>query len=272
MIMSKIFLNSKTSWIYAFLVAFFLHIFVLYIFFFYPNTHNPTNSGSFISLNKGEQIKSITIVKNVSIGKLQQTQIDSKKQIEQKKQKTETTKEKEKKIKLKTHKIKSKAKIKKIVKKIKKQKKKNQKIFQKNTSSSSINSKQATTSAPAPLNDNTISSTNLGYSRSKTTSWKAQVMNHLYKYKKYPHEALRNNMEGISKIKIIIDKQGNILNLKIKKSSKHFILDKESLSMLRSASPIPKPPELYFKNKNTLTFTLPIKYDIKEYLKQKSNL
>ncbi len=273
--MNKILFNSKISWLYAFLFALFLHVTFLYAFLFSSPMNDELKSGSFASKNRSDKIKSITIVQNVSVGKLQETRVDSKKQVAKKPTIVKKVKKKKKQVKIKTYKAKLHVKIKKstktLVKKEVKQEKVKQKEFKEIKSSvNSINSKQTSASAPLPLNNNTISSTNTGHSNSKNTSWKAKVMYHLSKYRKYPLEALKNNIEGISKVRVSIDKEGNVVNLKLKKSSKYSILDKDSLSLFRKASPLPKPPEFYFKSKTTISFTIPIEYNIKQYLKEKN--
>lgn len=97
-------------------------------------------------------------------------------------------------------------------------------------------------------------------------SYQGLVMAHLAKYKKYPNQALIAGKEGVVVLRISIDANGNVLLRELKKTSGEMLLDEESLALITRANPLPKPPQNLLNSANTLTFSLGIDYNIKEFL------
>lgn len=82
------------------------------------------------------------------------------------------------------------------------------------------------------------------------------------KQKKYPRIAQMRGWQGEIIVSLEIDGQGNLIKSKIKNSSKHEILNREGMAMIKRASPFPKPPkELESKNFNVI---VPISFKLQE--------
>jgi protein TonB len=74
--------------------------------------------------------------------------------------------------------------------------------------------------------------------------------------KDYPSKAKKMHMEGVAKVKIKIDEEGNILSLDITESSGYTMLDHSAIKSIRKASKhFPKPHK-------HLLFILPISYEL----------
>ena len=82
------------------------------------------------------------------------------------------------------------------------------------------------------------------------------------KHKKYPRIAQMRGWQGEIIINLEIDGKGNLIMSKIKNGSKHEILNREGMNMIKRASPFPKPPkELESKNFNVI---VPISFKLQE--------
>ncbi|MDR2636179.1 MAG: energy transducer TonB [Campylobacteraceae bacterium] len=74
--------------------------------------------------------------------------------------------------------------------------------------------------------------------------------------KDYPSKAKKMHMEGITKVKISIDRDGNIILLEITESSGFTMLDQSAIKSIKKASKnFPKPPKV-------LLFIVPIAYEL----------
>ncbi|MCZ6168797.1 energy transducer TonB [Campylobacter ureolyticus] len=124
-------------------------------------------------------------------------------------------------------------------------------------------------SAPVKGSGTKVSSPGLGSGKSKNSNWQGLVMAHLNKFKKYPKNSLINEEEGKVVLRVEIDKNGNVLSLKMRKSSKFESLNNETLKLFKYASPLPKPPIDLMKGKSSIILNMPIEYDIKKYLQSR---
>lgn len=124
-------------------------------------------------------------------------------------------------------------------------------------------------SAPVEGSGTKVSSPGLGSGKSKNSNWQGLVMAHLNKFKKYPKNSLINEEEGKVVLRVEIDKNGNVLSLKMRKSSKFESLNNETLKLFKDASPLPKPPIDLMKGKSSIILNMPIEYDIKKYLQSR---
>jgi protein TonB len=86
------------------------------------------------------------------------------------------------------------------------------------------------------------------------------VQRWIARYEKYPPEALAKKQEGVTMLGFIIDRQGNVLDAWIDKSSGNPLLDTATLEMIHAASPIPKVPDRYKGEK--LKLVMPANYSI----------
>lgn len=77
----------------------------------------------------------------------------------------------------------------------------------------------------------------------------------------YPEIARRKNMEGKTKVQFIINKNGDLIDIKILKSSGNKLLDNASIEILKRASPFPEFPENL--NYEKIVFTIDFNFYLK---------
>lgn len=92
-------------------------------------------------------------------------------------------------------------------------------------------------------------------------SWQGLIRGYLERRKRYPSSARRRHQEGIVSVSFSVDRQGKVSQVGLAKSSNFSSLDKEILSLLKRASPLPKPPVEV--EGNTFRFELPFAFYIK---------
>ncbi|CNF21285.1 energy transducer TonB [Yersinia kristensenii] len=122
-----------------------------------------------------------------------------------------------------------------------------------------------TTSAPLPgdshKNAATFSSA-ASAAISGKASWQSEVLAHLSRYKRYPREALRYRLEGISHVRFVVDHQGKVLTAELLTSSGAKILDREAMTLISRAQPLPSPPAELLRN-GVIELIAPIAYNVK---------
>ncbi|CNE76535.1 ferrichrome ABC transporter substrate-binding protein [Yersinia kristensenii] len=122
-----------------------------------------------------------------------------------------------------------------------------------------------TTSAPLPgdshKNAATFSSA-ASAAISGKASWQSEVLAHLSRYKRYPREALRYRLEGISHVRFVVDHQGKVLTAELLTSSGAKILDREAMTLISRAQPLPSPPAELLHN-GVIELIAPIAYNVK---------
>ncbi len=95
-----------------------------------------------------------------------------------------------------------------------------------------------------------------------TMSWQKSLIFHLNKHKKYPHEARKRGIEGVTTVSFTLDRSGRVISARIDKASGSDLLDEEAIEVLNRASPFPSPPtdvpDL------TINLSLPIQFRIKK--------
>ncbi|HDZ4995764.1 TPA: energy transducer TonB [Campylobacter jejuni] len=247
----------KSSVIFGFVLSLILHALVL-MFFLLSFYTQEKSSG--VDFKQGLEFTSIMMVSELPIGELKEVSIDQKKSNFQDKNKKQ-----DERINLNSQ---DKNAVLKVQKKIKKQDK-NQ--AQKEIANASENSKFKNESLSAPLQSNEDKTQTIisGNAKEQVKSYQALLMAHLTKFKKYPQEAIMQKQEGVVRIRVSIDENGNVLSKELKKSCPYAVLNDEVLSLFKRASPLPKPPKEMLKNGNKISFVMPIDYNIKDYLGKK---
>lgn len=89
-------------------------------------------------------------------------------------------------------------------------------------------------------------------------TWKAQLLRHLEKHKRYPSDAQRNRMEGVTYVLFIMTRDGRILDARIERSAGNSVLDREGLELLRRAEPLPPLPQDQLGE--TLRLVVPVQF------------
>ncbi len=80
----------------------------------------------------------------------------------------------------------------------------------------------------------------------------------LERHKKYPYQARRLRQEGTATAYFELDRNGNVLESRLQKSSGFELLDKEVLAMIERAQPLPAMPD--DMEKETLVMVLPVQF------------
>ncbi|MGV6396842.1 energy transducer TonB [Pseudomonas caspiana] len=92
-------------------------------------------------------------------------------------------------------------------------------------------------------------------------SWQGDLLRHLAKYKKYPEDARRRGMQGVSRLRFVVDAEGNVVSYSIASSSGSPALDRATMEMIRRAQPLPKPPAESLNN-GTIEILAPFVYSL----------
>jgi protein TonB len=92
-------------------------------------------------------------------------------------------------------------------------------------------------------------------------SWQSDLLRHLAKFKKYPEDARRRGMQGVSRLRFVVDAEGNVLSYSIASSSGSPALDRATMEMIRRAQPLPKPPAETLNN-GTIEILAPFVYSL----------
>ena len=280
----------RLAWVFAFILASALHA-ALFVFI--------ANSGKAINLEqnfggfdypiKNDQIESIMIISDLSIGDFKEVAVNSQKSSVPQLEEEAVVKEKEEEkpeiasleeIKSQIEvvkkqempkKIKPKIKPKKIVKKPVKiaeetNKKSNEDTQKVSNLDSDINSvaKDDVASAPVSGSGTRIVGSFAGSGADKK-SWQGMVVSHLNKHKKYPSNALLSGFEGVVYVRVKIAANGEVLSVLLTKGSKFEILNNEATELFNRASPLPSPPSEMMGSDRDLTLNFPIEFNIKKY-------
>jgi protein TonB len=73
-------------------------------------------------------------------------------------------------------------------------------------------------------------------------NWTSQLVSRLERHKRYPSEAQARGETGVVRLAFSVDSRGGVHNARIVRSSGSSILDRETLSLIERASPMPAPP------------------------------
>lgn len=90
--------------------------------------------------------------------------------------------------------------------------------------------------------------------------WFADIKNKIEKFKKYPEQARKKNIQGETLLEISFKTNGYIDSVNIYKSSGNKVLDDEAVRIIRAAEPFTPPKEIKFSK---IFIRLPIRFEIK---------
>jgi periplasmic protein TonB len=92
-------------------------------------------------------------------------------------------------------------------------------------------------------------------------SWETELVRRLEQYKRYPSEAQARRVEGVVTLNFRVNRNGHVLAREIVRSSGHPELDKEVISMIERAQPLPPfPPSM---PQDQLNLTVPIRFSLR---------
>ncbi|MEJ1965013.1 MAG: energy transducer TonB [Gammaproteobacteria bacterium] len=105
---------------------------------------------------------------------------------------------------------------------------------------------EQTTSPPAvsaaPDSRYAAQQTTAGSSSQAVVNWQSVLLGHLERFKRYPRRAERLRQEGVAYVRFSVDRNGNVRNGRIERSSGYPALDEETLAVVERANPVPPPP------------------------------
>lgn len=95
--------------------------------------------------------------------------------------------------------------------------------------------------------------------------WRAELIAHLTRYKKYPAPAQRRKQEGTPVVQILLGSDGTVENVILKTVCRHRLLNIEAINLVGRASPLPPPPPDMFahiSHGGALEISVPIKFEV----------
>ena len=92
-------------------------------------------------------------------------------------------------------------------------------------------------------------------------SWQGRLLSHLERHKRYPRSAQARRQEGVAQVRFTIDRNGNVLSVRLDRSSGVASLDEETVEMVQRASPLPAPPEEMAKDR--IELVVPVQFFIR---------
>jgi protein TonB len=92
-------------------------------------------------------------------------------------------------------------------------------------------------------------------------NWKSQLVARLERYKRYPSEARSRGEGGVAQLAFSIDRNGGVHHARILRSSGSSLLDRETLSLVERAQPLPPPPPEM--GGAQIAIVVPIRYNIR---------
>jgi len=91
--------------------------------------------------------------------------------------------------------------------------------------------------------------------------WESFVLAKLQKLKRYPAYAQRQKQEDVVMVQFTLDNEGKLISARLLQSKGFELLDRESLALIKRASPFPKPPQEALRN-GSAQLTVPIEFFI----------
>ena len=89
-------------------------------------------------------------------------------------------------------------------------------------------------------------------------TWQGLVLGALNKVKRYPREASFRRQQGVPYIRFVMNRNGEVLSVRLERSSGFRALDNEALALPRRAAPLPKPPKEVAGD--TLELVVPVEF------------
>lgn len=87
-----------------------------------------------------------------------------------------------------------------------------------------------------------------------------EAMKLIYNRVRYPTIAQQKGQEGSVRVRVTLDRQGNIINIVASEPSQHSLLTKEAIAAIERAAPFPALPDEI--TGNSLEFTAPIRFTL----------
>ncbi len=130
----------------------------------------------------------------------------------------------------------------------------------------SASSIASSTSAPPSLDGKRVAApqTSVASQPSQDASvWSGLLLAHLSRFKRYPAWRYANSA-GVVQVAVTLDRQGNVLGVKLLRSSGVSSLDREALQLPQRASPLPAPGNEIAAGQAEFSVNIPIRFDLRE--------
>ena len=93
------------------------------------------------------------------------------------------------------------------------------------------------------------------------SSYQAQVLAHLQRFRAYPPEARSRSITGVTAVRFALGRDGRVLSVSLARGSGASVLDEAALAMVRRASPFP--PFTAGLNRTRMDFAAPVRFDLR---------
>ncbi|NBA94430.1 energy transducer TonB [Pseudomonas sp. R5(2019)] len=113
----------------------------------------------------------------------------------------------------------------------------------------------------APAQKSTAQAPSIASNSNALPTWQSDLLRHLSKYKKYPEDARRRGMEGVNRLRFVVDGEGKVLSYSLANGSGSASLDRATMEMIRKAQPLPPPPKELLNN-GSLEVVAPFVYSL----------
>ncbi len=74
-------------------------------------------------------------------------------------------------------------------------------------------------------------------------SWTSRLFAHLARHKRYPAEAQQRRQEGTTLVRVVMDRAGRVLSVRLEQGSGFPLLDAEAQALVQRAQPLPPLPD-----------------------------
>jgi TonB family protein len=73
-------------------------------------------------------------------------------------------------------------------------------------------------------------------------SWQRSTIALIGRHKGYPRQSRRDREEGAVEVRVVIDRQGNLIAASVEKPARFALLNEEAIAIIRRSAPLPAPP------------------------------
>jgi len=92
-------------------------------------------------------------------------------------------------------------------------------------------------------------------------TWRSQILALVERNKRYPEAARSRREQGITQVRFMLDRKGQVSNAEVTQSSGSSALDGEAIALLQRAQPFPAPPDSF--EGQSVAVRLPIRFTVK---------
>jgi periplasmic protein TonB len=92
-----------------------------------------------------------------------------------------------------------------------------------------------------------------------TADWRARLLAHLNRYKRYPAGAQMRHQQGVAYVRLILLPDGSVRGVQLRTSAGIESLDEEAVELVRRAQPLPPPPDI----SGAMELVIPIQFTLR---------